>query len=91
MADIWTRVYRVFEPLRPPVEELERFYVERQMPIADQITEAIQMSQGDIKLVLTGQRGSGKTTELMWVTQKLKEEFFPVWLDVGCSPASTLI
>lgn len=83
MADIWTRVYRVFEPLRsPPVEELERFYAERQVPIAHEIVEAIRMSQGDVKVVLTGQKGSGKTTELMWVAQKLKEEFFPVWLDV---------
>jgi len=83
MADIWTRVYRVFESLRPPpVEELERFYAERQVPIAHEIAEAIRMSQGDVKVVLTGQKGSGKTTELMWVAQKLKEEFFPVWLDV---------
>jgi len=54
MPDIWTRVSRVFEPLRPAVAELERFYAERQAPIADQIAEAVRMSQDGIKLVLTG-------------------------------------
>lgn len=83
MPDIWTRIYRIFEPLRPPPEgTLERFYVERQLPIADHIVEAIQMSQGDVKVVLTGQMGSGKTTELRWAAQKLEQEFLPVWLDV---------
>ncbi|MBI4482265.1 MAG: hypothetical protein HY652_05170 [Acidobacteria bacterium] len=82
MTDVWTRVYRVFDPLRPPVGELERFYADRPVSIADQIAEAIRMSHGDIKLVLTGQKGSGKTTELIRVVGALKDEFFPVWLDV---------
>ncbi|MBI3988399.1 MAG: hypothetical protein HY347_02150 [candidate division NC10 bacterium] len=83
MIDIWTRVYRAFDPLMPLKEaDLETLYAERNVSIASDISDSIRMSESAVKVVLTGQRGSGKTTELRRVTRELKDEFFPAWLDV---------
>ncbi|MCP4607900.1 MAG: hypothetical protein GY845_04200 [Planctomycetes bacterium] len=53
--------------------------------IAKTITRRIQRSEGDtrIKLLFTGHRGSGKTTELLRLQKELEEnKFFTIYMDV---------
>jgi len=75
-------LYQIFNPLKPlRGEDLEYLYVPRKTPIASNFSETIRMSGGDIKAVITGQPGSGKSTELSKVAQLLERDFFIVQLD----------
>jgi len=58
-------LYQIFNPLKPlRGKDLEYLYVPCKTPIASNFSETIRMSGGDIKAVITGQPGSGKSTEL---------------------------
>jgi len=79
---ILSSLYRIFDPLKPlKGEDLEYLYVPRKTPIAANFADTIRMSGGEIKAVITGQPGSGKSTELSKVAQLLEKEFFIVQLD----------
>lgn len=75
-------LYRTFNPLKPlKGEDLECLYVPRETPIASNFSDTIRMSGGEIKAVITGQPGSGKSTELSKVARLLEKDFFVVQLD----------
>jgi len=61
-------------PLHTP-EELERFSVERSHSPIDEIQILLEATDGPEKVLFSGHRGSGKSTELARLIQRLDEEF----------------
>jgi len=81
--------YRACNPLQPLPPDDDRYVdlTENRgvKQIAKTITRRIRRSEGDtrIKLLFTGHRGSGKTTELLRLQKELEENsFFTIYLDV---------
>ena len=71
-------VYRVFDPQEPlKGEGLREYYVERESPINAMI-RAIKSADKPSKILFAGTRGSGKTTELNRLVDKIKNDFFVV-------------
>ncbi len=83
------QVYRVCNPDQPLPPDDER-YVDLTAnrgvkQIAKTVTRRIKRSEEDarIKLLFTGHRGSGKTTELLRLQQELEaNKFFTIYMDV---------
>ena len=81
--NMWSRLWQAFDPLFKfrDIARIEYIYVPREVPIASSLAQQIETIGRDAKAVLTGQRGSGKSTELGKVFQILDEKYFVVWLD----------
>ena len=84
-AENLTEAYRLLDPNRPLEGKwLDRFYAERPEeasiePLAD---ELMLDSSDDDKTIFTGHRGSGKTTELARLEQKLQDSHTVVRFNV---------
>ena len=78
-------VYRVFDPEKPlKGRELKEFYVERESPIMKIKNEILNSPEKPLKILFTGARGNGKTTELNRLVEdeefkkKIEAVFFSV-------------
>ncbi|MFH1742404.1 MAG: hypothetical protein ABIH23_25655 [bacterium] len=69
---------RILDPERPldTDEELDNFFVERSMSPLEDLIPMLQDTEGHQKILFTGHRGSGKSTELAQLERRLAEEFF---------------
>ncbi len=88
-AKIIDEVYRVCNPDKPLPPDDERYVdlTENRgvKQIAKTVTRRIRRSEAGarIKLLFTGHRGSGKTTELLRLQQELEDnQFFIIYMDV---------
>ncbi len=73
-----SEVYGIFDPQEPLKDEkLKEYCVERESPI-DNIIRAIRSTPKPSKILFTGTRGNGKTTELNRLIEELENEFFVV-------------
>jgi len=85
-ADNLIEAYRLLDPQRPLEGEwLERFYAERpEESSTTYLLDELQYdSSDDDKTLFTGHRGSGKTTELARLAEKLKPTHTVVPVDAG--------
>ncbi|MBI5054274.1 MAG: hypothetical protein HZB52_13560, partial [Chloroflexi bacterium] len=76
-----TDVVRVFNPVQPlSGTELTEYYVDRQSEALAQMETRLRVARKDepIKLLFTGQRGCGKSTELAKLAHNLRRHFFIV-------------
>ncbi|MGH9850951.1 MAG: hypothetical protein ACREBD_14030, partial [Blastocatellia bacterium] len=82
----------VFNPLRPlsDSEELESFYVDRGSDARSHFSLMLESSdlleETPIKLLFTGHKGSGKSTEMNKLCQELDDQFFIVKVRTGVRP-----
>ena len=75
-------VYDIFDPQEPLIEEkLKEFYVERASPI-ENIRNAMIGAERPSKVLFTGHRGGGKTTELNRLIEEIQDDFFIVSFSV---------
>jgi hypothetical protein len=84
-----TEAYQVCNPDKPLSPDDDRYVdlTENRgvKQIAKTVTRRIKRSEADarVKLLFTGHRGSGKTTELLRLQKKLEEnKFFTIYMDV---------
>ncbi|WP_088239953.1 hypothetical protein [Calothrix rhizosoleniae] len=79
----WQPIYQLFEPEKPLAtsEELNNFYVQRKNSPVERLVTLISLQQDPAKFLLAGHRGSGKTTELRRLQQKLGYEHTVIWID----------
>ena len=80
-AKNFTDVVRVFDPVQPlSGTELTEFYVDRQSESLAQMETRLRVARKDepIKLLFTGQRGCGKSTELAKLAHNLRRHYFIV-------------
>ena len=79
----WQPIYQLFEPEKPLAtsEELNNFYVQRQNSPVERLVTLISLQQDPAKFLLAGHRGSGKTTELRRLQQKIAHEHTVIWID----------
>lgn len=76
-----TDMVRVFDPVQPlSGTELTEFYVDRQSEALAQMETRLRVARKDepIKLLFTGQRGCGKSTELAKLAHNLRRHYFIV-------------
>jgi hypothetical protein len=68
----------ILDPERPlrTEDELQNFFVTRALSPLDDLRLLLQETSGPQKVLFTGHRGSGKSTELAKLTQALYEQFF---------------
>lgn len=84
MSDIsfWKPVYKLFKPDEPLVkEELRDFYVRREDSPVNNLVNLLAMEDRSAKFLLSGHRGSGKTTELRRLEQRCVANYTVVWVD----------
>ena len=86
--EFWSSIYNAFDPWRPLFgKELELYFVPRtdlppeNNPLYGMRVEFTE-SRLPLKILLTGHRGSGKTSALADLVNQLGDQFFVVWLDV---------
>jgi len=80
----WMPIAAAFDPQKPiEIGDKQRYYVERpDSPLQDMADQLLLTPHTPRKIMLTGQRGSGKTSELARLATNLHDEFAVVWLDV---------
>ncbi len=80
-----SEVIRLFDPRQPLKGETLAFYIDRPGNPLQKMETYLQSVAGagtPVKVLFTGHVGSGKSTELNKVSQRLDEKFFIVRLDV---------
>jgi energy-coupling factor transporter ATP-binding protein EcfA2 len=79
----WKPVYQLFKPEEPltQAEDLRDFYVQRANSPVEDLINALEMEDAPAKFLLAGHRGSGKTTELRLLQDKLNDSYTVIWID----------
>lgn len=77
---IWQMVYERFDPERPAEEQALR--ADRPQSPAERIIAGLDRPFGDPRVLFTGTVGTGKTTELLRVTEARRDKEFVVFLDL---------
>jgi len=79
-AESLVQVLNIFDPKRPlsTPEELESYFVERPRGALNEMKTYLEGVERPVKILFTGHRGSGKTTQLSKLTSLLEEKFFIV-------------
>jgi hypothetical protein len=86
--EFWSPIYNAFDPWRPLFgEELKLYFVPRtDLPTENNPLYGMRVefteSRWPLKVLLTGHRGSGKTSALADLVDQIGDQFFIVWLDV---------
>jgi hypothetical protein len=76
---VFERVLNVFDPRQPlQGEELDRYYVARPHAPLEAMKSYLRANQQHVKILFSGHRGSGKSTELARLAKDLDREFFVV-------------
>ncbi len=79
-------VYNCFNPFEPVSgDKITAWFVERQDSPLEQLENAFGYGRLAPKILLLGQRGCGKTSELFKLISKLKEKYFTVYVDAYAS------
>lgn len=69
----------VFDPQRPlAIEELDRYYVARPHAPLEPMKTYLRVTKQPVKILFSGHRGSGKSTELTRLAKDLENDFFVV-------------
>ena len=79
----WKPIYQLYQPEKPLVtpEDLNNFYVQRENSPVERLRTLISLKDEPAKFLFAGHRGSGKTTELHRLQQKLKHDYTVIWID----------
>lgn len=81
--DRWEKAYNIFDPLKPLVTSKDlRMYIERKGGFAKKLAGNIRKSGRPLKIVVSGQGGSGKSTEIAKTAEFLGKDYFTALLDV---------
>lgn len=72
------------DPRKPleTADEIEDFFIERPNSPVDEIQLFLELATEPEKILFSGHRGSGKTTELIRLTQELSETHIPIRFSV---------
>ncbi len=86
LQEYWTPVFNIFDPLRSLVgPDLEPCYVEREDSPLQPLLLSLQPARIPQKILLTGQRGSGKSSALARLARTLGQDYLVVWIDLEAS------
>ncbi len=81
-ADNLLQVFEIFD-IKPLVcEEIEQYYAERPSPVKELAT-VLHATKTPSKFLFSGHRGSGKSTELNILSDKVKDKYFVVKFSVS--------
>jgi hypothetical protein len=73
------KALNLFDPRRPlQMDELDAYYVARPHAPLEPMKTYLRLTQQPVKVLFSGHRGSGKSTELMRLAKDLQNEFFVV-------------
>lgn len=80
----WRLIVAAFDPWKPiEIGDKQGWYVERpDSPLQDMANHLLLTPDTPRKIMLTGQPGSGKSSELAWLATELRDEFAVVRLNV---------
>jgi hypothetical protein len=79
----WTSVFNQFDPWRPiSGAELETWFVERQDSPLSRLELRLQPDRVEHKILLVGQRGCGKTSELLKLVSRMWKDYFTLYIDL---------
>lgn len=80
----WEELIRRFDPWTPlSPEQIAAFYVPRPSPPLAQLEEYLLPSFRSTRLLLAGQRSSGKTTELRSLMPKFAQDYLVILVDIA--------
>lgn len=82
-SNFWKPLYQVFKPDKALTgKELDELYVRRtKKSPADKLVHRLEMMDEPAKFLLSGHRGSGKTTELRRLEKLCRTNYTVVWVD----------
>lgn len=86
IGQYWTPIINAFDPWNPLWgDDLDAYFVEREDSPLGKLVLEMGPDRIALQTVLTGHRGSGKSSELAKFAQMVKEEHFVIWLDLYAS------
>ncbi len=78
-ANTLAEALNLFDPRRQMrVEELDAYYVKRPHAALDPMKTYLRVSSQPVKILFSGHRGCGKSTELLRLAKDLEDQFFVV-------------
>lgn len=87
--EAWKAIVGVFDPMgRLTPEQVDALYADRPHSASDEVIECLELAQSpaNVRVLVAGARGAGKTTELLRLHAKYSEgshELVPIYLDVA--------
>ncbi len=82
----WTKVFNTFDPWKPlSGKKLETWFVTREDSPLRRLESSLQPDKVEQKVLLVGQRGCGKTSELLKLVSLMQDEYFTVYVDLFAS------
>ncbi|MBN1922910.1 MAG: hypothetical protein JW892_16790 [Anaerolineae bacterium] len=86
MPALWTAMFNLFNPLVPVSGDyLSAWFVERKLSPLPRMELAMRPNRAEQKVLLAGQRGCGKTSELFCLMSHMQSDYFTVYTDLGAS------
>jgi energy-coupling factor transporter ATP-binding protein EcfA2 len=81
----WTPIVRAFDPYHPIViGDPQHYYVERpDSPLDELMTKLMVNLNNPRKIILTGHRGSGKSSDLAKLAGDVADEVAAIWIDAA--------
>jgi ATPase subunit of ABC transporter with duplicated ATPase domains len=79
----WTPIVRAFDPYKPiAIGDPQHYYVERpDSPLGELMAKLMVNLNNPRKIILTGHRGSGKSSELAKLAGDVAGEVAVIWID----------
>lgn len=78
----WRKVYGLFDPMQKLEGSTLRFFVPRDPAQIDKVATEFRFAARPLHALLVGQRGTGKSSELRYLAELLKDDFLAVIIDV---------
>lgn len=85
LREYWTPLVNAFDPLPLLGKKAEACYVEREDSPVPLMALALQPGRLGPPVLMTGARGTGKTTALMQLARQLSQEYMVIWIDLHAS------
>lgn len=78
----WRALYNLFDPIKKLDGDQLRLFVARDPRQLEKAQNDFRLSDSPLHALLVGQRGTGKSSELRYLAEQLKDDFLTVVIDV---------
>ncbi len=91
IGQYWTPIINAFDPWNYLWgDDLNAYFVEREDSPLEKLVLEMRPERVALQTVLTGHRGSGKSSELAKFAQLIKDQYFVIWLDLDRSTGGNI-
>jgi hypothetical protein len=92
LDNLWTTMFNLFDPFMPVSgDHIKAWFVEREHSPLPRLELALRPGRREQKVLLAGQRGCGKTSELFRLMSQMKGDYYTIYTDLFAAASQETI